>query len=146
MIRRVGYFVRYLFIFTKHLVLANYQVAKVVLAPTMKIRPGFLAVPMEAASDFEITSLANSITLTPGTISVHVERDAGLIVVHFLDVGNDLDAARANIKRSLEDPILAWTRPIGGSGKSGGAAPPGGGIIDETFDAVTDAPPQGGSA
>ena len=102
MIRRVGYFVRYLFIFTKHLVLANYQVAKVVLAPTMKIRPGFLAVPMEAASDFEITSLANSITLTPGTISVHVERDAGLIVVHFLDVGNDLDAARANIKRSLE--------------------------------------------
>ena len=108
---RIYYFIRYLFIFAKALALANIDVAKKALAPRMSIRPGFLAVPMLASTDLEITALANSITLTPGTISVHVARDHSTIVVHAIDVGNDPDAVRKDIQQTLEANILKWTRP-----------------------------------
>lgn len=104
------YFIRYLFIFAKALVVANIDVAKKALAPVIRIRPGFLAVPMEASTDLEITTLANSITLTPGTISVHIARDHRTIVIHALDVGEDPDAVRKDVQQTLEANILKWTR------------------------------------
>jgi multicomponent Na+:H+ antiporter subunit E len=107
---RAYYFVHYLVVFMKALVLANIDVAKKALTPTLRIRPGFLAVPMKAASDFEITSLANSITLTPGTISVHIARDHSKIVIHALDVGDDPDAVRKDVQETLEANLLKWTR------------------------------------
>lgn len=109
-IRRLWYFIVYIFRFSKELTLANYQVAKLVLSPRMPIRPGFISVPLEARTDFEITSFANSITLTPGTISVHIPDDHSSIVIHAIDVGDDLDALRQATKDSLEAPILRFTR------------------------------------
>ena len=108
--RRFFYFVRYAVIFARALVKANVDVARAVLSPHLRIRPGFLAVPMEAASDFEITFYANSITLTPGTISVHVARDHRRIVIHVLDVGDDPDRVRDDVRNTLEANILKWTR------------------------------------
>jgi len=96
--------------FIKELVLANYHVAKLVLSTSAKLHPGFIAVPLEAKSDFEITSFANAITLTPGTISVHVPEDKHCIVIHALDVGDNLDELRQSIKDGLEAPILKFTR------------------------------------
>jgi multicomponent Na+:H+ antiporter subunit E len=109
-IRRLWYFVVYLVRFSKELALANYQVAKLVLSPRLPIRPGFLSIPLEAKTDFEITSFANSITLTPGTISVHIPDDRKSIVIHAIDVGDDVDALRQATKDSLEAPILRFTR------------------------------------
>lgn len=110
---RLYYAIRYFFIFMKALAKANIDVAKVVLRPKLDIRPGFLAVPMECETDFEITSLANSITLTPGTISVHVARDHRTIVIHALDVGRDPELVRKDVQETLEANILKWTRPPG---------------------------------
>jgi multicomponent Na+:H+ antiporter subunit E len=108
--RRIIFAVIYVFRFAKELVLANYQVAKLVLSPRLPVRPGFVAIPLTARTDFEITSFANSITLTPGTISVHVPDDRHAIVIHAIDVGEDLDGLRQSIKDSLEAPILRFTR------------------------------------
>jgi multicomponent Na+:H+ antiporter subunit E len=108
--RRLLYAAAYLMRFLKELAVANYQVTRIVLAPRLAIRPGFLSIPLDAKTDFEITSFANSITLTPGTISVHVTDEKDAIVIHAIDVGNDLDALRASIKQSLEAPILRFTR------------------------------------
>lgn len=111
MIRRILHALVYgLLLFPKELVIANYQVVKMVLSPRLPIRPGFVAVPLEAASDFEITSFANSITLTPGTISVYVSDDRDTIVIHAIDTGEDLDVFRRGVKASLEEPILRFTR------------------------------------
>jgi multicomponent Na+:H+ antiporter subunit E len=110
MLARGWYAVLYFFKFMKELTMANYQVAKLVLSPSAKLKPGFLAVPLTAATDFEITSFANSITLTPGTISVHIPDDRSVIVMHALDVGDDLDALRQGTKDALEAPILRFTR------------------------------------
>jgi multicomponent Na+:H+ antiporter subunit E len=111
MLRRVAFAVIYFFKFMKELTMANYQVAKLVLSPSAKLKPGFVAVPLTAATDFEITSFANSITLTPGTISVHIPDDRSVIVMHAIDVGDDLDALRQGTKDALEAPILRFTRP-----------------------------------
>ena len=108
--RRLAFAVIYFFRFMKELALANYQVAKLVLSPAAKLKPGFLAVPLTASSDFEITSFANSITLTPGTISVLIPDDRRVIVMHAIDVGDDLDALRQATKDALEAPILRFTR------------------------------------
>ena len=109
-IRRLWYFIVYIFRFGKELVLANYQVTKLVLSPRLPIRPGFLSIPLDARTDFEITSFANSITLTPGTISVHIPDDCRSIVIHVIDVGDDVDALRQATKDALEAPILRFTR------------------------------------
>ena len=109
-IRRICYAIIYVIRFAKELTLANYQVAKLVLSPRLPVRPGFVSIPLAARTDFEITGFANSITLTPGTISVHIPDDRHAIVIHALDVGDDLDALRQSIKDSLEAPILRFTR------------------------------------
>lgn len=111
MIRRIWYALFYWgYLFPRELILANYQVVKLVLSPRLPIRPGFIAIRLEAATDFEITSFANSITLTPGTISVHISDDRTTLVMHAIDVGDDLDALRRATKQSLEAPILRFTR------------------------------------
>jgi multicomponent Na+:H+ antiporter subunit E len=110
MLRRIILAVVYFFKFMKELTMANYQVAKLVLSPSAKLKPGFIAVPLTAATDFEITSFANSITLTPGTISVHIPDDRKVIVMHAIDVGDNLDALRQGTKDALEAPILRFTR------------------------------------
>jgi len=111
--RTVYYAIRYVFIFLKELTIANYQVAKLVLAPKLKIRPGFIAIPMDAETDFEVTCLANSITLTPGTITVHLPKERNVIVIHALDITEDPQAVRDMVKTTLEANILKFTR-VGG--------------------------------
>ena len=113
--RRLLYFLRYVFIFVRELSLANYQVAKLTLTPELQIRPGFIAIPMDADTDFEVTSLANSITLTPGTITVHLPEERHVIVIHALDVQEDAEEVRQGVKRELEANILSFTRVQGGA-------------------------------
>jgi multicomponent Na+:H+ antiporter subunit E len=112
---RLYYLLRYGVIFAKALTLSTIDVTKAVLRPAMDFRPGFLAVDMECETDFEITLLANSITLTPGTISVHVEREQRKIIIHALNVGDDPEAVRRDIQQTLEANILKWTRREGWS-------------------------------
>jgi len=61
---------------------ANVDVIKAVLAPNIDVKPGILRVKLRQQTDIGKTMFANSITLTPGTVSVSVEDDE--IVVHSL--------------------------------------------------------------
>jgi multisubunit Na+/H+ antiporter MnhE subunit len=109
-LRGVLLWLRYLAILAREIWLSAVTVAKLVLGPLDRLRSGFVAVPMDAASDVEITTLANSITLTPGTITVHVEPAARTIVIHAIDIGQDPEAVRRSIKTVLEANILRCTR------------------------------------
>jgi multicomponent Na+:H+ antiporter subunit E len=62
----------YLFIFIWECLKANIDVAYRVLHPAMPIKPGIVRVKTELKSEFARTLLANSITMTPGTISVDI--------------------------------------------------------------------------
>jgi multicomponent Na+:H+ antiporter subunit E len=107
---RLWYAIRYGFIFLKALTMSTIDVTKAVLRPELDFRPGFLAVDMKCETDLEITLLANSITLTPGTISVHVEPEERKIIIHALNVGDDPDAVRRDVQQTLEANILAFAR------------------------------------
>ncbi|MGH7785830.1 MAG: Na+/H+ antiporter subunit E [Candidatus Binatia bacterium] len=109
-LRQVYYFLRYLWIVAREVVLSSINVAKLVLGPLHRLRSGFVAVPLDARSDLEIAVFANSITLTPGTITVHVEPRKHLLVMHAIDIGQSPDELRQSTKAVLEANILLWTR------------------------------------
>ncbi|RUL99821.1 Na+/H+ antiporter subunit E [Rhizobium chutanense] len=104
-IRRVGRVLSLAALFLKELSLSAWRVALTVLSPDMKLKPGIFAFPLTVASDFEITLLANLITLTPGTLSVDVSRDRRTLYVHALDC-SDPEAAKRDIANGFERKIM----------------------------------------
>jgi multicomponent Na+:H+ antiporter subunit E len=106
----VPYFLRFLCVLAREVVLASISVAKLVLGPLDRLRSGFVAVPLEARTDLEITVFANSITLTPGTITVHVDPSRRVLVMHAIDIGHDPAELRRSTKAVLEEGVLRWTR------------------------------------
>jgi len=89
----------------KDVILANLRVARAILGPPARLRPGFIRVPLDVRSDVGITMLAQTITLTPGTVSADLTPDRRTLIVHYLDEG-DPEALIAEIKRRYERPIL----------------------------------------
>lgn len=67
------------------LIKANLDVAYRVI--TMKIRPGIIRVHSGLRTDLGIFILANSITLTPGTLSVGIDEETNDLFVHNINVG-----------------------------------------------------------
>jgi len=61
---------------------ANVQVIKAVLSPDLEVSPTLVKIPLASDVDIAETMFANSITLTPGTVSVDMQPDH--ILVHAL--------------------------------------------------------------
>ena len=101
--------ISFLLFFLWEVVLSNLRVAAAVIRPQSSLRPGVIAIPLEARTDIEITMLANCITLTPGTLSVDVSRDRKLLFVHALQI-HDPEALRQEIKQGLERRVLEVLR------------------------------------
>lgn len=72
----------YFFWLFREIVKANFVVVRTVLRPDMEISPTLLTVPAPQKTDLGKTMFANSITLTPGTVSMEMGDDG--IVVHAL--------------------------------------------------------------
>lgn len=81
---RLVWFVYYVFVFLLECIKANIDVAFRVLHPDIPIKPGTLKVKTCLRSDIGLTFLANSVTLTPGTTTVDVDKEGGFIYVHCL--------------------------------------------------------------
>lgn len=84
---RYLWFVVYLFHFIIACIKANFDVAYRVLHPSMPIRPGIVKVKTSLKSGFAKTLLANSITMTPGTITVDIVDD--VFYIHWIYVRSD---------------------------------------------------------
>ena len=102
--RRLYYFVRWLFVFAKALAKSNFDVVKLVLAPTMRIRPGFIEVPLELEHPDAVALLASIIAITPGTVVADVDDARTRILVHVLDL-EDPEQLVAEIKDRYERPL-----------------------------------------
>lgn len=95
--------------FLWQLLLSNLRVAYDVITPHLYMRPGIVAVPLDAKTDLEITLLANLITLTPGTLSLDVSKDRRTLYVHAMFVDSP-DKVRDNIKNGFERRLLELIR------------------------------------
>jgi len=111
----LGYFAKFpkvvlfsIFFFIE-LTKANLRVAYDVLTPMHQMRPGIVAIPLDAETDIEITFLANLITLTPGTLSLDVSSDRRVLYIHDMYI-DDVDKVRREIKGGYERRVLEIVR------------------------------------
>jgi multicomponent K+:H+ antiporter subunit E len=86
------------------ILVANIQVAKLILGPARNLQPAFIHYPLELRSEFAITVLANTISLTPGTVTAHVSEDGTSLLIHALDVDNE-EAVLRHIRERYEIPL-----------------------------------------
>ncbi len=96
---------KYVVVFLIALVKANFQVAKIVLSPDLPINPGIVEFESKLDSEFAKMILANSITLTPGTLSVDVIENR--FYIHWLEVKDtNPEVAYNEIAKQFEDILL----------------------------------------
>ena len=87
--------------FVWQLLLSNLDVARRVLSIKIPLNPGFVEVETSLKGDFGKLTLANSITLTPGTLSIDV--DDNYIYIHTVDIkGGTEEDCKKNISASFE--------------------------------------------
>ena len=97
----VRYFIKYMFIIEPR---AHIDVIKRIISPHMPINPGIVAIPYGVKTDYAILTIANSITNTPGTVTVDVDRDSKLLFVHWIDVkAVEPEECRRIISREFEE-------------------------------------------
>jgi len=100
----VGALFRFLPVFIWDIVVANMQVAWLIVNFRRKLRPAWVVVPLDITDPYAITTLANVISLTPGTVSSEIGPDRKTLLVHGLDV-DDPGETVARIKQRYEKPI-----------------------------------------
>lgn len=103
-IRRPLVLLRYIAIVLHDIVVASVVVTRLVLGPKSRLRPAFVYVPLDLTDDLAISIFANTISLTPGTVSSQVAADRSHLIVHALDVA-DADELVAAVKARYERPL-----------------------------------------
>lgn len=98
-------------VFPSELIKANWDVAKRCYGGCKNVNPGIVKVPVGVESEYGQSMLANSITLTPGTITMDITEECGqtYYYVHCIDVTRSGgDEAGDAVKGRLEK----WVRRI----------------------------------
>ena len=101
----------YIFVFLGELIKANVDVAKRCFGGCTNVNPGIVKVPVDLNHDYAEAMLANSITLTPGTITLDIAEQDGqtYYYIHWIDVAEqDREKAGEIIKGRMEK----WIRRI----------------------------------
>ena len=125
LVRAIPAAVVYVVLFVKELVIANLDVAYRVLWPSMPIRPAVIRLPLRVEKDIAITTIANSITLTPGTLTMDYDEKRNALYVHaiYCDDPTDVTAPirnwedyalrifdeAADPSESAPPPVVRWS-------------------------------------
>lgn len=96
LLRSVPPFLAYLAVFSWDVIVANVDVAQRILLPWAPIEPRVVVVPLEVESEYGVTTIANSITLTPGTLTMDYDDERHALIVHSM-AGED-----------IVEPIRRW--------------------------------------
>jgi multicomponent Na+:H+ antiporter subunit E len=100
-IKRIIYFILYLFVLFKEITKANFDVAYRVIHPKMPIKPGIVVIKTAIKQDIAKLILANSITLTPGTFTLDIKGDK--LLIHWIFVrSEDIEESTKNISEKFE--------------------------------------------
>jgi len=86
------------------IVIANLVVAKLILGRNDNLKPAFFRVELDIQNPLGISFLANTISLTPGTVSCDLSADRSYLLVHALHAENILDTIQ-HIKQRYETPL-----------------------------------------
>ena len=109
--RLISLFIRYFGVLVKEIVKANVCVLKIILSPELQPEPAFVYFDTDFKTGLARVLLANSITLTPGTITVSVEDDR--FCVHCLDkeLAEGMETSVfVKLLKEMEDMEAKWTK------------------------------------
>lgn len=95
----IKYTVLYIWILIKEIFKSNFHVAKIVLSSKLNISPTIVTITTNLKSDFDKTILANSITLTPGTITLDMTEDK--LIIHCLEEESIKDLQNSSFENIL---------------------------------------------
>jgi multicomponent Na+:H+ antiporter subunit E len=107
--RRTLGLLKFLGLFAWKNVQANFIVAWEVITPSNHMRPGFLKINPEAETPLEITWLANTISLIPGTLTVDTSEDDDYLYIHAMHI-RDSEEIKREITEDIEPAILEFLR------------------------------------
>jgi multicomponent Na+:H+ antiporter subunit E len=91
--------------FLRELVKANLRLALDVATPRFNMKPGLIALPLDATTDGQILLLSMLINTTPGSVALDVSPDKKVLYVHVMYMDTP-DGARRDIKEGFERRVL----------------------------------------
>jgi multicomponent Na+:H+ antiporter subunit E len=104
LLRKAYRFIRLILYFLRELLVANWAVIRLVLAPRVNLKPGIFAMRLRVQKPGQIALLANLISLTPGTLTLEISQDHETAFIHAIDA-TDETAALA-VPRRFEEMIM----------------------------------------
>ena len=104
-IRSFGAAVRLTGVVAWDILLANIAVARLVLGPVSRLRPGFVQVPLAVAHPHAIALFASIVSIVPGSVSIALSSDTRTLLLHVLHV-EDEERFVARIKQRYERPLM----------------------------------------
>jgi multicomponent Na+:H+ antiporter subunit E len=107
--KKVWQVIGFVIYFSWEFLTANFRVVLEILTPAHNMRPGIVAVPLDARTDLEIAAFANLITLTPGTLSLEVSADKSVLFVHAMYI-YDAGDFKKHLKQGLERRLMEVMR------------------------------------
>lgn len=105
-VKRFIHFLLYILKFIWEMIKANLEVAYLVIHPMLPIKPGIVKIKTKLTKDSAITVLSNSITLTPGTLTIDVNEQKKELYIHWINVKTeDIDKASEEIGNRFEKTL-----------------------------------------
>ncbi|OYR41967.1 Na+/H+ antiporter subunit E [Halorubrum sp. Eb13] len=98
-IRAVPYALWYVLTFVREAIVASLDVTYRVLAPSRPTDSEVILIPLRVQTDLGVTTIANSITMTPGSLTLNYDPEENALYVHVID-GSDPE--------DVVDPIRDW--------------------------------------
>lgn len=118
---RVAYAVAFALFLVKEVLVSAVDVGRDALTPGLSMHPGVAKLPLRCSTDVEVTLLASSITVTPGTLTVGIASptatEPGALFVHAV-YGTDREQVLRDL-RAMETRLLRMTRGAAGARSAG---------------------------
>lgn len=109
-LRRPWLVVKYAARLALDILTANLQVAVWIVRPNRQLRPAFIRYELELSSPLAISLLANTISLSPGTVACDLSSDRRYLLIHSLHT-EDADSLVRQIHQRYEQPLLEVLKP-----------------------------------
>ncbi|MDJ0330091.1 Na+/H+ antiporter subunit E [Planococcus sp. S3-L1] len=106
---RVYSTIKLLLIFVSELFQSSLLIMKQILSPKLNIKPGIFTYEHSMEGDYELTTLALLLTLTPGSVVMEVSPNGKIFYIHAMDVESSREAVLKSIK-AFEKAIMEVTR------------------------------------
>ncbi len=99
-LKKLPILIAYFFLLIKEIIVANFQMIKIVLNKNFQIHPVLVKIKVPLKTRFARVILANSITLTPGTITAELEGDE--FIIHCVDTSFSEGMENSSFVKMLE--------------------------------------------